>query len=251
MLIQRHRGFTLIELMVVVTIIGIMTGLIAVSMVNSDPQKELDREARRFKTLVEMALEEAMFSQQEIGVILDENSYKFVRWEAPVDPSLQAAVEDGEDDQADQDNRDDEDGDDSSNDDDNSLSQLAPQIGVGNQSDPNPQWNLISDEQAFREYQLWDDVELILEVDQEQIDLEAGKDENQREQAKAATEILEEEEEELIPSIIILSSGELTPFTLDFYYADDSDEEILSTVSADETGRVWLAHEEDENEEDR
>ena len=62
---------------------------------------------------------------------------------------------------------------------------------------------------------------------------------------------LEEEEEELIPSIIILSSGELTPFTLDFYYADDSDEEILSTVSADETGRVWLAHEEDEDEEDR
>lgn len=244
MLIQRHRGFTLIELMVVVTIIGIMTGLIAVSMVNSDPQKELDREARRFKTLVEMALEEAMFSQQEIGVILDENSYKFVRWEAPVDPSLQAAVEDGEDSQNGQNGG-------GSNGGNNSLSQLAPQIDVANQSDPNPQWNLISDEQAFREYQLWDDVELILEVDQEQIDLEAGKDENQREQAKAATEILEEEEEELIPSIIILSSGELTPFTLDFYYADDSDEEILSTVSADETGRVWLAHEEDENEEDR
>lgn len=245
MLIQRHRGFTLIELMVVVTIIGIMTGLIAVSMVNSDPQKELDREARRFKTLVEMALEEAMFSQQEIGVILDENSYKFVRWEAPVDPSLQAAAEDGDDSQNGQN------GDGSSNDDDNSLSQLAPQIDTGNQSDSNPQWTLISDEQAFREYQLWDDVELILEVDQEQIDLEAGKDESQREQAKAATEILEEEEEELIPSIIILSSGELTPFTLDFYYADDSDEEILSTVSADETGRVWLAHEEDEDEEDR
>ena len=245
MLIQRHRGFTLIELMVVVTIIGIMTGLIAVSMVNSDPQKELDREARRFKTLVEMALEEAMFSQQEIGVILDENSYKFVRWEAPLDPSLQAAAEDGDDSQ------DGQNGDGGSNDGNNSLSQLAPQIDVANQSDPNPQWNLISDEQAFREYQLWDDVELILEVDQEQIDLEAGKDENQREQAKAATEILEEEEEELIPSIIILSSGELTPFTLDFYYADDSDEEILSTVSADETGRVWLAHEEDENEEDR
>lgn len=244
MLIQRHRGFTLIELMVVVTIIGIMTGLIAVSMVNSDPQKELDREARRFKTLVEMALEEAMFSQQEIGVILDENSYKFVRWEAPVDPSLQAAVEDGEDSQNGQNGG-------GSNGGNNSLSQLAPQIDVANQSDPNPQWNLISDEQAFREYQLWDDVELILEVDQEQIDLEAGKDENQREQAKAATEILEEEEEELIPSIIILSSGELTPFTLDFYYADDSDEEILSTVSADETGRVWLAHEEDEDEEDR
>ncbi len=245
MLIQRHRGFTLIELMVVVTIIGIMTGLIAVSMVNSDPQKELDREARRFKTLVEMALEEAMFSQQEIGVILDENSYKFVRWEAPLDPSLQAAAEDGDDSQ------DGQNGDGGSNDGNNSLSQLAPQIDVANQSDPNPQWNLISDEQAFREYQLWDDVELILEVDQEQIDLEAGKDENQREQAKAATEILEEEEEELIPSIIILSSGELTPFTLDFYYADDSDEEILSTVSADETGRVWLAHEEDEDEEDR
>ena len=244
MLIQRHRGFTLIELMVVVTIIGIMTGLIAVSMVNSDPQKELDREARRFKTLVEMALEEAMFSQQEIGVILDENSYKFVRWEAPVDPSLQAAVEDGEDSQNGQNGG-------GSNGGNNSLSQLAPQIDVANQSDPNPQWNLISDEQAFREYQLWDDVELILEVDQEQIDLEAGKDENQREQAKADTAILEEEEEELIPSIIILSSGELTPFTLDFYYADDSDEEILSTVSADETGRVWLAHEEDENEEDR
>lgn len=245
MFIKHHRGFTLIELMVVVTIIGIMTGLIAVSMINSDPQKELDREARRFKTLVEMALEEAMFSQQEIGIILDENSYKFVRWESGVPPTDES--EDGEENEDDSDS-------------------LAPQLdleqdsvasallagsGSSASTTPPPQWNEITNENAFREYQLWDDLELILEVDQEQIDLDAGKDETPREQAKAARDILEEEEEELIPSILILSSGEVTPFTLEFNYYEEGEDEITSVVSADETGRVWLAHEEDEDEEDR
>ncbi|MGB1061793.1 MAG: pilus assembly FimT family protein, partial [Ketobacter sp.] len=35
---NHHQGFTLIEIMVVVTIIGIMTGVIAINVVNQDPQ---------------------------------------------------------------------------------------------------------------------------------------------------------------------------------------------------------------------
>ena len=229
MIRQHHRGFTLIEIMVVVTIIGIMTGLIAVSMITTDPQKLLNREALRFKTLVEMAQEEALFSQQEIGIIVNENSYKFARWEVVAIPI--AEEEDG------------------------SLApKVAPTttttaIGIPGSSlkpvTPPPKWNLINDEKEFRQYQLDENFEIILEVDQEEIDLNAGKD-PAKQQAKAAKDILVEEEELLEPSIFILSSGELSPFVMEFYSTEDN--EITTTVSADESGKVWIGDEEDEDE---
>ena len=83
-------GFTLIEIMVVVTIIGIMTGLIAINVITQDPQKDLNKEAQRFLAVMQMAQEEALFSQQEIGVIVTEEGYRFARWGVPAQPEESA-----------------------------------------------------------------------------------------------------------------------------------------------------------------
>lgn len=219
---KHHQGFTLIEIMVVVTIIGIMTGLIAVTMVTTDPQKQLNREALRFKSLIQMAQEEALFSQQEIGVIVDERGYKFARWGVVEN---EAPTEEGEEES------------------ELALPVSVPGVPLVDNIAP-PTWNLIADETAFREHQLDEEYEIILEVDHEQIDLNAGED-PEKEKAKDAKDILEEEEE-IQPSIYVMSSGELSPFVMEIYLTEDSD--ITVKVSGNETGKIWIGEEEDEDD---
>lgn len=216
----RHQGFTIIEIMVVITIIGIMTGLIAVSMTTTDPQKQLNREALRFKALIQMAQEEALFSQEEIGVIVNEQGYKFARWSV-VQP-VSGLESDDEDDPA--------------------TTPVNPL--VDNNTIP-PTWNLMAEEKEFRAYELSEEFEIILEVDQEQINLNAGED-PQRQRAKRAEDILEEEEEELEPNIFILSSGEISPFVMEMYVKDNSD--VMAKISANEAGKVWIGDEDEEDE---
>lgn len=216
----RHQGFTIIEIMVVITIIGIMTGLIAVSMTTTDPQKQLNREALRFKALIQMAQEEALFSQEEIGVIVNEQGYKFARWSV-VQP-VSGLESDDEDDPA--------------------TTPVNPFLD--NNTIP-PTWNLMAEEKEFRAYELSEEFEIILEVDQEQIDLNAGED-PQRQRAKRAEDILEEEEEELEPNIFILSSGEISPFVMEMYVKDNSD--VMAKISANEAGKVWIGDEDEEDE---
>ncbi|MEZ5507692.1 MAG: prepilin-type N-terminal cleavage/methylation domain-containing protein [Gammaproteobacteria bacterium] len=80
---RNHRGFTLIEILVVITIIGILSGLIVINVVTSDPQKDLNREGERLMAVLEMAQEEALFGRQDIGVVVTEQGYSFARYGLP------------------------------------------------------------------------------------------------------------------------------------------------------------------------
>lgn len=227
----RHQGFTLIEIMVVVTIIGIMTGLIALSVSTSNPQKDLDREALKFKTLIEMAQEEALFSQQEIGVIVDEHGYRFASWGIPVllpDPDAKDKPEDEAD----------------LNVSDETISTLG--TVTADQDDlPMPVWNMMGADPTFRARDMDEDYEIVLEVEHEQIDLTGGTEEQRKkEKAKLASKILEDEDEEIKPSIFILSSGEISPFVMEIFHAEDRD--LTVKISANEAGKVWIGDEEDE-----
>lgn len=71
------RGFSLLELLVVVTIIGIFAGVAVLStgIVGSD--RELEREVLRLRSLVELLREEALLQGRDYGVLLGENRYRF------------------------------------------------------------------------------------------------------------------------------------------------------------------------------
>ncbi len=72
------RGYTLVELLVVLVVIGIMLGLVSLSIV-PDPAARLRRDAERLETLFALAAEEAQLSSQPIAWRADERGYAFFR----------------------------------------------------------------------------------------------------------------------------------------------------------------------------
>ncbi len=83
-------GFTLIEVMVVVVIIGVLINYVAISFGRNTPGDQLKDEAQRLNSLLELASEEALLRSMLIGVDITEESYAFLslnegEWEAVSD----------------------------------------------------------------------------------------------------------------------------------------------------------------------
>ena len=66
---QFIRGFTLLEIMLVLVVLSVMTGMLVVSL-GDNPAKLLDREARRLQVVLEMAAEEAVMQGVEFSLAL-------------------------------------------------------------------------------------------------------------------------------------------------------------------------------------
>lgn len=75
---ERDGGFTLIEILVVVTIIGIFIGVAVFStdLVNFD--RKMEQEARRMESLLRLASEDAVLQSQDLGLKIFENGYEFL-----------------------------------------------------------------------------------------------------------------------------------------------------------------------------
>jgi general secretion pathway protein H len=74
---NKARGFTLIELMIVVVIIGVMAGLTSMSVGGND-MRRLQSEAKRLNRLLSLAQDEAIFRQQNLGFYLEGKSYSIL-----------------------------------------------------------------------------------------------------------------------------------------------------------------------------
>jgi general secretion pathway protein H len=76
--LERARGFTLLEVMVVVMIIGVMLTVSALSLRGDSHAELLKREATRMIALLDLASQEAVMRSEQLAVRFSEDGYEFM-----------------------------------------------------------------------------------------------------------------------------------------------------------------------------
>jgi general secretion pathway protein H len=73
-------GFTLLEVLVVVVIVGIISGMAVISVRVLGGDHEMDQEAARLQAILTQAREDAMLVGSDVGLWVDPHGYAFLRY---------------------------------------------------------------------------------------------------------------------------------------------------------------------------
>ncbi|MBV1870462.1 MAG: type II secretion system minor pseudopilin GspH [Gammaproteobacteria bacterium] len=76
-----ERGFTLLELLLVIVIVAIVSAAVVITMNPDNTHRELETEARRLTQVLRQLADESIFQGQEFGVIFKEGEYSFSIWD--------------------------------------------------------------------------------------------------------------------------------------------------------------------------
>jgi len=71
------RGFTLIEILVVVVILGVVIGAVTLAVGAVGGERQLARQAEQVQALFTYACEQAEFSGRDLGISLDAQGFRF------------------------------------------------------------------------------------------------------------------------------------------------------------------------------
>ncbi|NJN45982.1 MAG: type II secretion system minor pseudopilin GspH [Candidatus Competibacteraceae bacterium] len=97
--IWTHSGFTLLEVLVTVLLIGIIAGFAVLSIRGNDPAERVEREAQRLFARLELSQQEAVLRGEQHGVYFSPTGYTFLllnreeEWGIPVDTDLPQSYE--------------------------------------------------------------------------------------------------------------------------------------------------------------
>lgn len=78
---QRNRGFTLIEILVVIVIVATVISIATLSVGLLGEDGELDEERMRLATVIETVQDDALLQGREFGVEIMTSSYRFVEFD--------------------------------------------------------------------------------------------------------------------------------------------------------------------------
>ena len=88
----QSRGFSLLEIMVVVAIIGIFVGVTVLSTDLVSFERRLEQEARRIGTILSFAADEALLQSQDFGLLICEDGYHFFIFNYEIEDWIPYAV---------------------------------------------------------------------------------------------------------------------------------------------------------------
>ena len=75
---KKITGFTLIEVMVVIVLIGLMASVVQFTVNGNEPEKLLQKESERFAAVFNSAAEFSLLNNVELGLLIEENTYQFL-----------------------------------------------------------------------------------------------------------------------------------------------------------------------------
>lgn len=86
---MRGRGFTLVEILVVVVIMAVVISLAVLSIGVTGRDSQLDEESRRIEGLIDLLHERALLEGRDFGILIEPSGYEFLvydttrnRWNA-------------------------------------------------------------------------------------------------------------------------------------------------------------------------
>ncbi|WP_448549577.1 type II secretion system minor pseudopilin GspH [Thalassotalea fusca] len=79
--ITQLAGFTLIEVLLVIVVVGLMVAAVQFSFVGNKAESELQTESLRFAGIFETAAEYGLLNNVQLGLVVKENSYEFLGYD--------------------------------------------------------------------------------------------------------------------------------------------------------------------------
>lgn len=238
---QSYSGYTLIEVIVVFTLIAILSSVVMLSVSLDQSTKVLKQEAVKLQQLIRLAEEEAIFQSKEMGIEFTSNSYRLLVWEPKLRASATTAEQEATSFAGQQ----------TLSDGQNSTFSDGQNSRLSEEKENMPQglWVELSD-RHFQYHELPEKMSIHLIIENAPLEFQK-KTQKQKEKAVAGGETQAEkekksEENKYTPQLLMLSSGEVTAAEIEIRHSDQID--AVYRLKLDVLGQLTM---EEPNEEGR